>query len=174
MTVSRMSTSPPSIGSVPPTGPAKPAEPRLSFSVAALLADTKPHPPSEEVSWPSRIYHTDIRISPYETCVPSPADLRIQDSKNVSPKRSLSKRSSSSEEEEEENDGFVDVEDLKQNLPRSPQPLRPTPYIGAFAPLSSLPAPSLALWAGQQVAAAAAASSFFPSHYPHHAPLNGN
>ena len=69
---------------------------------------------------------------------------------------------------------LIDVEDLQQYT-SSPTPVRPTPaYIGGFSALGNIPgiAPGLhpAIWAGHQSATAA---TFFPSHFSHHAPLNG-
>ncbi|CAL7946315.1 unnamed protein product [Xylocopa violacea] len=86
--------------------------------------------------------------------------------------------------DEDDENSLVDVEDL-QHQGTSPTPVRPTPaYIGGFSSLgtiSGIPAGlHPAVWGGghQDAAAAAAAAaaataSFFPSHFSHHAPLNG-
>lgn len=202
----------------------------LSFSVAALLADTKKpsdtsskissssaSPRSSPITSYSPVHHL-IGNSPLSKYAPSDLRLRygIADSlkdfsesriyicdspdsrATLSPKhhsnvtrdfRSQSPRSSHDEgrsrcsEGEDVDDvgddesSLVDVEDLQQHT-SSPTPVRPTPaYIGGFSALGNIPAitPGLhpAIWGGHQSAAAAAAATFFPSHFSHHAPLNG-
>lgn len=136
----------------------------------------------------------DYRIS----TSPVSTDLKTPDSRvTLSPKhhsiiirdfRSQSPRSSSHDEGrsrcseiedvddvvDDDESSLVDVEDLQQQH-TSPTPVRPTPaYIGGFSALGSIPGitSSLhpAIWGGHQSAAAA---TFFPSHFTHHAPLNG-
>lgn len=94
--------------------------------------------------------------------------------------------------EEEDENSLVDVEDLQHHHHHhrrrsshdeqgsSPTPVRPTPaYIGGFSGLGGISGIPTglhpAVWGGghQGAAAAAAAASFFPSHFSHHAPLNG-
>lgn len=78
--------------------------------------------------------------------------------------------------EDEDENSLVDVEDLQhQQQSSSPTPVRPTPaYIGGFSSLGSISGipTSLhpAVWGGSHQGAAA---TFFPSHFSHHAPLNG-
>lgn len=87
--------------------------------------------------------------------------------------------------EEDDESSLVDVEDL-QNHASSPTPVRPTPaYLGGFSTLGGIPTipPNLhsAVWGGGHqnpataavAAAAAASATFFPSHFSHHIPLNG-
>ncbi|XP_046464828.1 muscle segmentation homeobox [Neodiprion pinetum] len=107
-----------------------------------------------------------------------PADLRITDSYVESSPCGSSPCSEGDAEldmEDEDEGSLVDVEELQQAS--SPTPVRPTPaYLGGFPSLGAISGmpPSLhsAVWGGHQSAAAAA--SFFPAHFSHHAPLNEN
>lgn len=99
-----------------------------------------------------------------------PADLRINDYAN-SPCRSspCSENDAELDMEDEDEGSLVDVEELQQAS--SPTPVRPTPaYLGGFPTLGMPPSLHSAVWGGHQSAAAA---SFFPAHFSHHAPLNG-
>lgn len=105
-----------------------------------------------------------------------PADLRMNDYAANSPCRSspCSEAEGELDMEDEDEGSLVDVEELQQAS--SPTPVRPTPaYLGGFPSLGAMSGmpPSLhsAVWGGHQSAAAAA--SFFPAHFSHHAPLNG-
>lgn len=116
----------------------------------------------------------------------------LQDYGSPSPRSShdgARSRLSELDMEDDEEGSLVDVEDLEQQeATRSPNPVRPMPaYVGGFSTLGSLsglpggfhPA---SVWGGSvqhrsavavAAAAAAAAASYFPSHFAHHAPLNG-
>lgn len=114
------------------------------------------------------------------TLSPKHHSLIIRDFGSQSPRSSHDEgRSRCSEIEDVDDVGddessLVDVEDLQQHT-SSPTPVRPTPaYIAGFSALGNIPTITSglhpAIWAGHQSAAAA---TFFPSHFAHHAPLNG-
>lgn len=133
---------------------------------------------------------TDIRTTPEPMvgCSSSPKIIgNHQDAGSQSPTNSShgeihSRCSETDDVEEDDESRLVDVEDL-QHHPSSPTPVRPTPaYLGGFSTLGGIPGipPNFhsAMWGGGHqnaaaAAAAAAAATFFPSHFSHHAPLNG-
>ena len=142
----------------------RPAQ-KLSFSVAALLSDTRNQNNNHQ----------------------STLDLSIRSRITLSPASS----SKGDDADDDEAGSLVDVEELREE---EPKPFRPTPnYVAGFAALgglAGLPAAALhpALWAavGSQAAmnasnpaaaaaaaAAAATANFFPSHFGPLVPLNG-
>lgn len=147
---------------------------------------TSRRPTSASVDYRMKV-STDIRTSPDPGvgCSSSPKTSH-QDTGSQSPRSSShgetrSRCSETDDVEEDDESSLVDVEDL-QNHASSPTPVRPTPaYLGGFSTLGGIPGipPSLAVWGGGHqnaaaaAAAAAASATFFPSHFSHHAPLNG-
>lgn len=116
---------------------------------------------------------------------PSAAAMRDFDGSPRSSQEEVRSRSSD-EDEDNDDDDLVDVEYLQQDASStSPIPVRPTPgYLGGFPGLPGMPGtmPSglhHVVWATGHhqpgvAAASTAAGGFFPAHFAHHAPLNGN
>ncbi|KAH0566548.1 homeobox protein vab-15-like [Cotesia glomerata] len=211
MTVLRMTSSPMTSPSTSPSSPehaqaleqassrssSSSTRQPLSFSVAALLADTK-KTNNRQLQLVFDEKEKDKKEGVVEMNQSTPQQqLSVSDMFMVGSQSPISssheeRQSRCSEldmEEDDDDEGcLVDVEDLEQQKSKSPTPVRPMPaYVTGFSTLGSilgLPAslhPSVWGTTGQTshhrsvaatVAAAAAAASYFPSHFSHHAPLN--
>ncbi|XP_063978086.1 homeobox protein GHOX-7-like [Diachasmimorpha longicaudata] len=141
-------------------------------------------------SSPPKLTETSHSISRMLT-PPRNTTTNLQDYGSHSPRSShdgATSRCSELDMEDDEEGSLVDVEDLEQQgTTSSPNPVRPMPaYVGGFSTLGTLsglpggfhPA---SVWGGSvqhrsavAIAAAAAAASYFPSHFAHHTPLNEN
>ncbi|XP_011501654.1 PREDICTED: homeobox protein vab-15-like [Ceratosolen solmsi marchali] len=144
--------------------------PRLSFSVAALLADDYRSRPRAVSPCP-----TDLRTDPGRRYCDSPAkDFSVRGLQHC-PK---SPASSGHVSDAEDADSLVDIEELKiAEGSAMPGPVRPTPaYLATgFPGLRGLAALHTPIWPGSQGAVAAAAqANFFPQHFADRTPLNGN
>lgn len=201
----------------------RPPAQRLSFSVAALLADDKKdstttsssnnntttsikscspsasptHQPaghllqhySHELQRTSSLSPTDLSVQSlhhqrYSLSPSQPQNLHQLHYPKSPTSSSQEEATSRCSDADDDVGSLVDVEDIRDSESSSctPAPVRPTPaYVGGFSSLANLSGIPMhpALWTTghQNVAAAAAAAaaqaSYFPSHFAHHAPLNG-
>jgi hypothetical protein len=143
--------------------------PRLSFSVAALLADD--HRGRARVASPCP---TDLRTDPGHRYCTSPAKDFSLCGLQPCPKSPASS-SPGRVSDAEDADSLVDIEELKiAEGGSTPGPVRPTPaYLAAgFPGLRGLAALHGPIWPGNQsavaaaaAAAAAAQANFFPQHF---------
>ena len=133
---------------------------------------------SSPVSTDLKTPDSRITLSPKHHSIIGARDFRSQSPRSSHDEgRSRCSEGEDVEDVADDESSLVDVEDLQQHT-SSPSPVRPTPaYIGGFSALGNIsgitPGLHPAIWGGHQSAAAAAAATFFPSHFSHHAPLNG-
>lgn len=133
---------------------------------------------SSPVSTELKTPDSRVTLSPKHHSIIVTRDCRSQSPRSSHDEgRSRCSEGEDVEDVADDESSLVDVEDLQQHA-SSPTPVRPTPaYIGGFSALGNIsgitPGLHPAMWGGHQSAAAAAAATFFPSHFSHHAPLNG-